>query len=280
MDAIVFTAVLAAAAMHAGWNAVVKVGLDRLSAVLLLALVQGGMAACLLPFAAAPAAAAWPWIAASAALHTGYKVLLVRAYAHGELSQVYPIARGAALLLVAVVGAGLLGEPLQPVQWLALTAIALGVVMMSVRGGALLGTLPRKALLNALGTAAFTACYTLVDGIGARLAGTPTGFTLWMFAADGLLMLMLALCLRGPSALTRLLPEWKAGVTGGALSLGSYWIAVWAFTLAPIALVAALRETSVLFAMIIAVVLLREEAGSWRWLAALLILAGAVLLRV
>ena len=187
MDAIVFAAVLAAAFLHAGWNAVVKVGLDRVSAVLLLSMVQSGLALALLGFFPPPAAVSWPWLAASALLHTGYKLLLVRAYAHGDLSQVYPLARGSAPLLVALVGAALLGETLGPPEALAVLAIALGVVLMALKGGGTdLGSIPPKALAYALGTAVFTASYTLVDGVGARLSDTASGFALWMFVGDGL----------------------------------------------------------------------------------------------
>jgi drug/metabolite transporter (DMT)-like permease len=281
MDAIVFAAVLAAAFLHAGWNAVVKVGLDRVSAVLLLSMVQSGLALALLGFFPLPAAASWPWLAASALLHTGYKLLLVRAYAHGDLSQVYPLARGSAPLLVALVGAALLGETLGLREALAVLAIALGVVLMALKGGGTdLGSIPPKALAYALGTAVFTASYTLVDGVGARLSGTASGFTLWMFVGDGLAMAAWAAATRGPAALARLAPAWRGGLAAGAMSLGSYWIAIWAFTRAPVALVAALRETSVLFAMLIAVLVLRERAGGWRWAAAGLIGIGVALMRV
>ncbi len=278
MDATVFAAVLAAALMHAGWNAVVKVGLDRFSSVLLLALVQSGLALALLPFFPLPAPASWPWLAASALLHTGYKLFLIRAYEHGDLGQVYPLARGTAPLIVAAAGAAFLGESVTPAKALAVAAIGLGVVLMSAEGAGPAAT-PRKALAWALGTAAFTASYTLADGVGARLAGTASGFALWMFAGDGLGMLAFALAARGPRALARLLPAWRGGLAAGALSLGSYWIAIWAFTEAPVALVAALRETSVLFAMLIAVFVLGERAGARRWAAAALVTAGVMLLR-
>jgi drug/metabolite transporter (DMT)-like permease len=279
VDSLVFAAVLAAALLHAGWNAVVKVGLDRFSSVLLLALVQSGLALALLPFFPAPGPPSWPWIAASALLHTGYKLFLIRAYEHGDLSQVYPLARGTAPLLTALVGALGLGESLTPLRTLAVLVIGLGVVLMSAKGGPGLASAPRKALAYALGTAAATASYTLVDGVGARLSGSASGFTLWMFAGDGAGMLAYALATRGHAALPTLLPAWRAGVAAGAMSLGSYWIAIWAFTRAPIALVAALRETSVLFAMLIAVLLLRERVGPWRWAAAGLIACGVVLAR-
>lgn len=280
MDALVFFAVLSAAALHAGWNAVVKVGLDRFSSILLLSLVQSGLALALLPFFPVPAPAAWPWLLVSALLHSGYKLFLIRAYEHGDLSQVYPLARGTAPLVVAVAGALLLGEAITPAKSLAVLAISLGVIVMSLKGGADLGAIPAKAFLYAMGTAGFTASYTVVDGVGARLAGTASGFTMWMFVGDGLGMIAYAGLTRGRGAFLGLVPAWRSGLAAGAMSLGSYWIAIWAFTLAPIALVAALRETSVLFAMLIAVVVLKEPTGRWRWVAAALILFGIVMIRV
>ncbi|MBV9931445.1 MAG: EamA family transporter [Alphaproteobacteria bacterium] len=275
MTLTVFIAVLFAALLHAGWNALVKLGLDRFSSVLLLALVQGGIALALLPFVAAPAAAAWPWVLLGSCLHTGYKLFLIRAYRHGDLSQVYPLARGTAPLIVAVAGALFLGEAPGVVRAVAVLAIGGGIMLMAGRGG-----LTRVALAWALGTAAFTASYTMADGVGARLAGSVTGFAMWMFALDGLLMLAFGLATRGPAAVSALLPSWRSGAAAGAMSLGSYWIAIWAFTQAPLAMVAALRETSVLFAMLIGLFWLNERIARGRWIAAALILAGIVLMRV
>jgi drug/metabolite transporter (DMT)-like permease len=278
LDLVVFIAVLGAALMHAGWNAIVKVGLDRFSSILLMSLAQGGLAACLLPFFPLPLAEAWPWVGGSALLHVGYKLFLIRAYEHGDLSQVYPLARGTAPLIVALIGAAFLGEAMSGGKWLAVLAIASGVILMSRNGG--LDRLSGKALGYALGTAFFTAAYTLVDGVGARIAQTASGYTLWMFALDACGMALTATLLRGRGTLGRLLPAWRSGATAGALSLGAYWIAIWAFTLAPLALVAALRETSVMFAMLIGVFLLGERANGWRWLSVGLILAGVVLMRI
>lgn len=280
MDVVVFAAVIAAAIMHAGWNAVVKVGLDRFGSILLLAIVQSGLALALLAFFPAPAPASWPWLAASALLHTGYKIFLIRAYQHGDLSLVYPLARGSAPLIVAIVGVVALDEALSLQKALAVGAISLGIVAMIFKAGVSVQDIPVRAVALALGTAAFTAAYTLVDGVGARLAGTASGFTLWMFVGDGLCMGLYAFAVRGRRAFAGLATEWKAGLAAGAMSLGSYWIAIWAFTLAPIALVAALRETSVLFALIIAVAVLGETVGRWRWLGALLICAGIALMRL
>jgi drug/metabolite transporter (DMT)-like permease len=180
---------------------------------------------------------------------------------------------------VALVGAMFLGEIMTAGKTAAVIAIALGVIVMS-RNGNGLDRLPRKALLYALGTACFTASYTLIDGVGARIAQTASGYTLWMFALDATGMTGFALATRGTAALKRLRPAWRSGVTAGALSLGSYWIAIWAFTLAPLAMVAALRETSVMFAMLIGVFMLGERAGLWRWVAVTLIVSGVVLMRL
>ncbi len=280
MDKTVFLAVLGAAAMHAGWNAVVKVGLDRFSSILLLALVQAVIAIPILPFVDQPLVDAWPWIVASAALHTGYKVFLVHAYAHGDLSQVCPLARGSAPMLVAIYTVIILGEPMPATGIAAVSAIALGVILMSFRGGGARDRMYPIAVLYALGTAAFTASYTLVDGIGARAAGTASGFILWMVIGDAVGMLTYAAIARGRDAISGLQAARLTGLIAGALSLGSYWVAVWAMTKAPIALVAALRETSVLFAMMIGAVWLREPLTRWRWLAAILIGAGVIAMRI
>lgn len=278
LDTLTFFAVLGAALMHAGWNAIVKVGLDRFSSLLLIALVSMILALLLIPVLPLPARAAWPWVLGSGLLHTGYKLFLLRAYAQGDLAQVYPISRGTAPLVVSVVGVVLLGETVETVAAGGIALIGLGVVAMSLRGGGI-GT-NSTAIQWALGTAGFTASYTLVDAIGARLAGTASGFVMWMFVVDGIAMTAFAAATRGRAAFTALRPAWRSGLTAGTLSLGSYWVAVWAFTRAPVGLVAALRETSVLWAMLIGVLLLGERGGPWRWGAAAAIAGGMVLLRV
>ncbi|WP_293472921.1 DMT family transporter [Phenylobacterium sp.] len=257
-----------------------RVGGDRFSSILLLSMTQSGLALLLLAFAPAPAPAAWPWIAGASLLHTGYKLFLIRAYQHGDLSQIYPLARGAAPPMVALGGIVLLHERLPPAGWAAVALIALGVGLMAFRGGAGVSRLPFRALAYALGTAVFVAAYTLADGQGARIAGTATGFAMWMFVGDGLCMLTYAVATRGPRAPLAVFSAWRTGLPAGTLSLGSYWIALWAFTLAPVALVAALRETSVLFALLIGVFLLKEEAGRWRVAAGLCIAAGVVAMRL
>jgi drug/metabolite transporter (DMT)-like permease len=275
MSLAVFFAILFAAALHAGWNALVKTGLDRFSAILFLGMVQGAIALLLLPFFGLPPRVAWAWVLAGSALHSGYKLALIRAYGHGDLSQIYPLSRGTAPLIVAVAGALFLGERMDPARIAAVLAIAAGIMLMAGRGG-----LTRAGLGWALVTAGFTAAYTLADGVGARVAGSASAFILSMIVLDGLTMLAYGLGARGPAGIAAMLPAWRPGAAAGAMSLGSYWIAIWAFTQAPLAMVAALRETSVLFAMLIAVVWLKERPTARRWAAAGLILAGVVMMRV
>jgi drug/metabolite transporter (DMT)-like permease len=280
LDTLVFFAVLAAAAMHAGWNAMVKLGIDHYSSIALLTFMQAGISLVLIPFFPLPAQAAWPWLAASAIIHAGYKLFLIRAYEHGELSQIYPLARGSAPVLTALVSVLYLGEAFPAQKLVAIGCIAGGVLLMSLRGGSDLRRMPPQALIWALGTACFTAAYTIVDGIGARLSGTPSAYTFWMFAGDGFFILLWTLHRRGRTAFAAMQPVLMTGFVAGALSLFAYWVVIWAFTQAPIALVAALRETSVLFAMLFGIFLLKERATWPRWVAAALIVAGVILIRL
>ena len=276
MTGTVFAAVLFAAFLHASWNAWVKSGEDRFASILRLSVGQSVIASLLVPFFGTPWAA-WPWIVGSAILHTGYKIFLINAYERGDLSQVYPLARGTAPLIVAVAGAVFLAEIPPPLRLAAVAAIGLGILLMAAgsRERRLTGT----ALLLALGTAAWTASYTMVDGLGARSSDNASGFILASIALDGLMMAGYGLVARGRTSLGAVLPGWREGLLAGGVSMGSYWIAVWAFTQAPLALVSALRETSVLFAMLIAAFLLKEKVAPPRWAAAGLILLGIALMR-
>ncbi len=280
MDTSVFLAVLAAAALHAGWNAVVKIGLDRFLSVTLIALAAAAVSLVCLPFTDAPRGAVWWWILASAVLHTGYKIFLVQAYKAGDLGQVYPLARGAAPLIVAMVSLAALQEGLDTANLAGILVLVAGVWIMSLRGGHQVSRLNRTAVLYALGTSCFIAGYTLVDGLGARQATSATSYTLYLFIIDGVLIAALCLALRGWQGFRRMGTVWKSGLAGGVMSLGAYWIAIWAMTQAPIASVAALRETSVLFAIAIATVVLKERLTAWRLAAAVVISGGTVLLRI
>jgi drug/metabolite transporter (DMT)-like permease len=280
MEPVVFMAVLLAAAFHAGWNAIVKIDLDRFLSITLISLAASIVAMPILPFVAIPGAAAWPVLLFSLCLHTGYKLFLIQAYRAGDLGQVYPIARGAAPLLVSSVMLLVFGEKLTPAAMAGIALLACGICLMSVRGGRDRAKLEKRAIGFALTTSIFIAGYTITDGLGARLNGDAHGYAVWLFLLDGLIMLGIMLALRGRRELVALGPYWKSGLAGGSMALGAYWIVIWATTLAPIALVSALRESSVLFAAAISVFILREPLTRWRVLSALAIVTGILATRM
>jgi drug/metabolite transporter (DMT)-like permease len=280
MESLVFAAVLFAAACHAGWNALIKVGLEPLATTTLISLGAALVALAFIPFVGMPAAAAWPWLGASVVIHLFYFGSLVEAYRTGDLGQVYPIARGSAPLMTAAATTLLVGEQLGLLGWAGIVALVGGVFLLSARGGRDLARLDRRAVGFALFTAVTICAYSVVDGVGARLALNTNAYSLWLFVGIGIAMLPYALARNGVAVLGAMTPFWQRGLAGGALQLVSYGIAIWAMTVAPIAVVAALRETSVLFGAAIAVIVLKEPLRPARIAAALAIVGGLVLIRL
>ncbi len=278
MSPAVFFAVLAAAMMHAGWNALLKLGGDRFQGMMLISICQGLFGAALVSVEGLPASVAWPWLAASVAIHTGYNLFLVGAYNRGDLSRVYPIARGAAPLMVAVAGLVVLTDRVSGPEFVGIALVGVGVMLMArgVRSAGEAMTL----VPFALGSAACTAAYSIVDGIGGRASGNPSSYTGWLFLIDGMVMAGIGLGWRGAAAMPRQGRLWRNGLAAGFLSFSAYWIVIWAMTRAPIQLVTALRETSVLFAVLIGVVFLGERAHPSKLLAGAVIAAGVVAMKL
>ena len=282
----VVAAVLFGAFLHAAWNALVKSSGDK---PLDTALVHGLGALIALPFAlwvGPPAAATWPFIATSLVVHIGYYVALAGAYQHGELGMTYPIMRGFAPLLVALGSATVLSESPSAGTWSGVVGITLGVAMVGLShpGEALHH---RKALGFAFANAAIIAVYTFVDGMGARteqrLEGSVWRYVLWLFALDGIAYPSLVWWRRSPEQRRAIVAyasrRWPLAALGGLASIGSYAIALWAMTRAPVASISALRETSVLFATVLGTVLLKERFGAQRALGTVVIVAGVIALR-
>ncbi|MET3591887.1 MULTISPECIES: EamA family transporter [Mesorhizobium] len=280
MTLFVFLAVLSAAAMHAIWNALVKVHLDRFLSITLMTLGMGFAALLVLPFVEIPKAEVWPFILASVFFHMGYRTFLISAYKAGDFAQTYPLARGTAPLLSALGAIVLVGEVPAPLAIVGIVLLSIGTFVMSFRGGVHLERFNLRAVGFALGTSIFIASYTLSDGSGARLAATAQSYAAWLFVCDAAWALVLCVAFRGPQSLPMLARDWKAGLFTGVLSGSAYWIVMWAMTKAPIASVASLRETSILFAMLISVLALGEKMTAWRATAALGIVAGVVALRL
>jgi drug/metabolite transporter (DMT)-like permease len=271
--------VLLAALMHAGWNALVKGAGDRMTTLTLVFVSPAPIALFaaifLLP---APARASWPFILGSVAVHIGYFAGLIKAYRYGDLSQVYPLARGAAPILAAGLSAMAAGELISTGGMIGVALVSLGTASLAFERGRPRGEKGR-ALAFALLTVFTIASYTVIDGLGVRRAGTSLGYIAWLFSLDGLPPLAASVLWRRGEALLSLRSSWRTGVIGGLLSFAAYGIAIWAMSEGAIAQVAALRETGVVFAAAIGALFLCEPFGGRRILAASLVAAGVALLQ-
>jgi drug/metabolite transporter (DMT)-like permease len=269
--------VLFGALLHATWNAIIKAGTDK---SLDAALISAGGAVAALPFLAflpLPNAAAWPFIGVSAILQFAYFQLIAGAYRAGDIGLVYPLMRGCAPLLIAATSSFVLGETLSGGALIGTMTICAGILTLAfeARHGS------RHAIMLALINACVIATYTYVDGIGARISGNAISYTLWMSLLPPVLLFAWAISRRGARVVAiHVRVHWWRGLIGGSGSIASYGLALWAMTKAPVATVAALRETSILFALVISVVVLKERASPWRYLAGVIIAMGGLILKL
>jgi phosphonate utilization associated putative membrane protein len=282
---IVF-AVLCGALLHAGWNALIKSGSDKSLDTALIHSLGIFVAVPLIFVTGFPASVAWPYIIASMVIHLGYYIALAGAYKHGDLGLTYPIMRGCAPLLVAMGSMAFIGEAISALAWAGVAIICVGVVTLGLSRSALHSgneTQRRKALAFALVNAAIIALYTVVDGLGVRASGDAFAYVAALFLFDGIPFMLLVLWRRPGqrrAAVTYMAGRWKIAVIGTFASMGSYGIALWAMTHAPVAMVAALRETSVLFAAILGALFLHERFGWQRATGTAIIVAGVMTLRL
>ncbi|MCT4499920.1 DMT family transporter [Pseudomonas sivasensis] len=276
MSLDVFVIIMLGAALHATWNAVVKGGDDKLLTTCMIASFASLIALAVIPFLAVPATQSWPFIGASVIFQVLYFVLVASTYRVADMSQTYPIMRGTAPLLVATASLGLLSESLSAFAWLGIAVICIGILSMAAAPSA--GQ--RKGILLALLNAAVIAGYTLIDGIGVRKSDAPAAYTLWIFLLTGIPLGAWALARRRREFSRYLARHWRPGVIGGFGTVASYGLALWAMTAAPIATVAALRETSILFGVVISALVLKEQLTRARLVAACIIAAGAMVLRL
>lgn len=279
-------AVLGSAFLHALWNSLIKVGASRLGAMVVLSIGEVPIG---LAVAAMRPALDWrvaPWVLAAGCAHFFYKTFLTYAYEHGDLSRVYPIARGAAPLIVTLVAPALAlafpqamaADSLSFHEYAGIVVLGGGILLMAQ--GIFAHGENRRMLPFALGSALATASYTLLDGHGARVAGDAVAYVAWVFVADGSFFALGMLLWKGPAILPRQARPWGVGLVASAASYGAYGVSVWAMTIAPIALVAALRETSILFAVLIGWLIFGERMTRGKALAALVIVGGVMLTRL
>ncbi len=274
----VFLAVLGAAFLHALWNALIKSGSSRVGAMVILSVWEIVLGLVMSAPHGVPELRIVPWLLGAGTFHLIYKTCLTFAYEHGDLSRVYPLARGTAPMAVLIIGALFLGEEVEALEASGIVVLGLGI--LGLASGVFRSGESKTLIPYALGAAFGTAGYTLLDGFGARAGGDPAAYVAWLFVLDGITYLVLMGLRRGRGVFPPLGKAWAVGAAGGAASYGAYAIAIWAMTLAPIPLVAALRETSILFAVLIGAVVFRERMTMGKWGSVGLIVGGVILTRI
>jgi drug/metabolite transporter (DMT)-like permease len=288
LDPLVIGLLLLAALMHASWNAILKSdNTDRLATFSVIMLAGFVLALPALPFLPMVEPAAWKWLMASVLIHLAYYYCLLRAYALGDLSHTYPIARGSGPLLVAMVSGQLIGEELRTQDVAGVLLLTVGLLALARPAGGYGGRgegagTHRKATLFAALTGVTIAAYIIADGLGVRAAG-PTAehrvaYIAWLNILEGPWLFFMALALRRQALFTYLRGAWWKGALGGTIATLGYGIAIYSLALGPMAHVAALRETSVLFGALMGTMLLGEPFGRLRVVAAFIIAAGLVLM--
>lgn len=268
--------ILIASVLHAGWNALIKISGDRVAIMAVMTLAGTFISLVALPFVENPSPESWPLLAVTILLHTGYSFFLAIAYEHGDLGQVYPIARGSAPILVTIGAIIFADEYLELPAMIGVICLAVGVMTLTFDKTDGMRSNP-KAVFYALATGLCISAYTVVDGLGARKAESVLGFAVWLTIGDGLLIFLIALAWKKSAVWRVARANPGRGVTGGAMQVLAYWIIVWALASAPMGMVSGLRETSVLFAALISTFILKEGFGVWRFVSAGLITFGIIL---
>jgi drug/metabolite transporter (DMT)-like permease len=276
----VLLAVLLGAMLHASWNALVHGSSEKLLDTVAILWGAALLSLLVLPWHGLPALASLPWLLASTVVHMLYFSLIILAYRGGELSVVYPLMRGAAPAMSAVGVLIFLHESPPPLGWLGVALVSGGVVLLAALAWSRGATNPRS-LLMALANAAVIASYTVIDAKGARLSGNAIAYNSCTFLLNAPAMTLVALHLRGGKALVAHgRKNWLRALVGGACTMTSYGLALWAMTQAPVALVASLRETSVIFALLLGAWLAHEKVGAGKIVCVLIVASGAVIMKM
>lgn len=266
---------LLAAVMHACWNALIKGSSDQVGTQAILMSVGVVLAAIAIPFVPVPARESWPLLALSVVVHTAYRTVLVWAYRHGDLSKVYPLARGFAPLLVALAATRVAGEWLNRWELAGVLLVSGGIASLAFERRS-----RRKPVILALLTGVLVSTYSLIDGMAGRAAGSAIGYAAWLFVFEGLPFVIGTLWIRRRDPGWVFDIGWKAGLIGGIISTVGYTIVIWAMSVGGMAQAIALRETSVIVAALIGIFVMREGSGARRFAAALIVVAGNLLLQL
>ena len=276
METLAILLALAAAVLHATWNAMIKVNTDRYAAMTALAGFGALSGPVLILLDATPAAAAWAFLITSVLLHIGYNTFLILAYRVADLSHAYPLARGSAPMLATAGGVLLSGDMLSTTAFIGIAVVCVGILILSLNYS--IARMGWGGLGWPLATGLMISAYTVVDGMGVRASGAPLGYIGWLFFLDAFPLVIWALMRQRRAGLRRIAAAWKTGLFGGAMSFAAYGLVIYAMSFAAIGPVAAVRETSVIIAAGIGAFLLKEGMGLRRVLASVVVVAGVVLL--
>ncbi|MBT3358615.1 MAG: EamA family transporter [Rhodospirillales bacterium] len=271
--------VLLAAVVHATWNALAKGSGDKLITVAVIQGSQTVFALFALPFVPVPSLEAFPYLIASVVIHTGYFYFLMKAYEDGDLSHVYPLARGSAPLLVAILTSVLAIETPSMGGIAGILLVSAGIISLGFVGNGHYPSGARPVRL-ALTTGLFISAYTLSDGLGTRAGDQPFSYIVWLFLWSGIPFCMATAYVRRKTLFGDVAKRWKAGAAAGFMSALAYALVLYAMSLNAMAYVSALRETSVLFAALIGIIAMKEPLGLRRILAAGAITVGIIVMQV
>ena len=282
MSGVMVLLVLLAALMHALWSVVLKLTGDAKTNITVFMAGSSILALAGIPFQSLPSLASLPFLLISVFVQVVYMMLVGIVYQKGDVSQSYPVMRGVAPLFVALFSGPVLGEKLSIVAWCGVILISSGVLTLALEAVRRSDKIEPSIIPLSLLTAAFIALYTLLDGIGVRLSGAPVSYILWIFFLIGLVKVVFELFndKTRPQFLTHFQHYWSIGLVGGFLSLGSYGLALWTMTKLPVALVAALRESAIVFAVILSYFVLREHVSPPRFIASIIIVLGVIAVRL
>lgn len=268
---------LLAALIHASWNAFIKGARDPVAMATMIYGTEAFLMALAVPFVGMPPQSVWMLLAIHALLHIVYKITLIQMYIHGDLSQVYPVARGVAPLLVTLLAIPFAGEMPGPYGFGGIVLICAGLLIFALERGNL-SRAGARPLLLAITAGIVMSAYTIVDGLAVRTPGAAISFVVWMFIVDGSTMFVIARIWRGQAIYPALRHRWRRGVSWGFISTVNFCVVLWALKVAEMGPVTAVRETSVVFAALIGAIFMGEPFGGRRVLAAMVIAAGIIAL--
>ena len=279
MDINVFMAVMLAAILHSTWNGMVKKHRNKVISVSAIMFGHVPVAIVVMLFVPLPAIESVPYIILSALIHQGYQWYLISAYKIGDLTKVYPIARGTGPIITTLISIGLLGVLIEKFQIISIVLISFGIILLGLLGESSLKN--KKTIFYSLATGFFIGLYSLIDGYGARISLTPLGFLGWSFILNAMIFPFTLKFMNYSNVFSRVIKEAKVVFwVGGTLSYIVYAIVVWAFTKAPIPLVAALRESGIIFSIIIGIFFLNEKISIYKIISIILIFLGVVGLKI